>query len=288
MNKFLPLLATLLVVLLTGCANYKAVPYFQNAAEYIAAQDSANGSHSSETSGVQPSALSLQPSLYDMTIKPKDQLYIFVFSGENEKAVLPFNTIEPSPIQMNSKRILSRGTRQFHSYLVDNEGNIEFPVVGKIHLAGYTIEQANQHVKEKIAPYIKEGVHYMVNTKITNFEVAVLGEVRRPNTYTTSRNKLTVLEALAMAGDMTVYGLRENVKVLRELPDGTYAVHELDMRDANILNSPYYYLQQRDIVYVEPNIAMVQNGKVGTTTRLWVRGAAIAISLGSLLYMVTQ
>lgn len=76
------------------------------------------------------------------------------------------------------------------------------------------------------------------------------------------------------------------MKILRELPDGTYEVHELDMRDANILNSPYYYLQQRDIVYVEPNEVMAQNAKVGTTTRLLVRGAAITISLGSLLYRV--
>ena len=91
-----------------------------------------------------------------------------------------------------------------------------------------------------------------------------------------------------MAGDMTIYGKRDNVKILREQIDGTYEVHELDMRDANILNSPYYYLQQRDIVYVEPNEAMAQNAKVGRTTQLWVRGASITISLGSLLYRVLQ
>ena len=91
-----------------------------------------------------------------------------------------------------------------------------------------------------------------------------------------------------MAGDMTIYGKRDNVKILRELPDGTYEVHELDMRDANILNSPYYYLQQRDIVYVEPNEAMAQNSKIGRTKQLWIRGAQITISLGSLLYMVLQ
>ena len=91
-----------------------------------------------------------------------------------------------------------------------------------------------------------------------------------------------------MAGDMTIYGKRDNVKILREIPDGTYEVHELDMRDANILNSPYYYLQQRDIVYVEPNEVMVQESKIGRTTQLWVRGASITISLGSLLYMVLQ
>ena len=115
-----------------------------------------------------------------------------------------------------------------------------------------------------------------------------MGEVREPNTFTLSRPKVTILEALAMAGDMTIYGKRDNVKLLRELPDGTYEVHELDLRDANILDSPYYYLQQRDIVYVEPNEAMKQNAEIGTTTRLWVRGASITISLGSLLYRVLR
>ncbi len=227
-----------------------------------------------------------QNTLYDMTIKPKDELNIFVFSSENEEIAAQFNQTESGPMEKNRTGIRSIAYPRFHYYLVDNDGNIDFPIVGKIHLAGLTIEQANKHIKEQIAPYIKDGSHYMVNTYIGNFEVSVMGEVRYPNTYTTDRNKLTVLEALAMAGDMTNYGKRENVKVLRELPDGTYEVHELDMRDANILNSPYYYLQQRDIVYVEPNESMAQNSQVGTTTRLWVRGASITISLGSLLYRV--
>ena len=115
-----------------------------------------------------------------------------------------------------------------------------------------------------------------------------MGEVAKPNTFTLTRPVVTVLDALAMAGDMTIYGKRDNVKILRELADGTYEVHELDMRDANILNSPYYYLQQRDVVYVEPNEVMMQNAKIGRTRQLWVRGASITISLGSLLYRVLQ
>jgi len=115
-----------------------------------------------------------------------------------------------------------------------------------------------------------------------------MGEVKRPDVFTVTRNRMTVLEALAMAGDMTVYGKRDNVKILRELTDGTYEVHELDLRDANIVNSPYYYLQQRDVVYVEPNTAMAQNAKVGTTTRLWFRGISIVLSLGSLMYRILE
>ena len=177
---------------------------------------------------------------------------------------------------------------RYHYYLVDNEGNIDFPVIGKVHVEGLTIDQANDYIKGLISPYLQSGVDFSVNTYIDNFEITVMGEVTRPNTFTLSRPKVTVLEALAMAGDMTIYGKRDNVKLLRELADGTYEVHELDMRDANILNSPYYYLHQRDIVYVEPNEAMAQNAKIGQTTQLWLRGASITISLGSLLYRVLK
>ena len=155
-------------------------------------------------------------------------------------------------------------------------------------MEGLTIEQANAQIKEKIAKYFQEDADYLVKVMIRNYDITVMGEVQNPNTFEISRNKVTVLEALAMAGDMTIYGKRDNVKILRELSDGTYEAHELDLRDANILNSPYYYLQQRDIVYVEPNEVTAQNAKIGRTTQLWVRGASISISLGSLLYMVLK
>jgi polysaccharide export outer membrane protein len=143
-------------------------------------------------------------------------------------------------------------------------------------------------VKERIAEFIKPGTDYLVTTLIDNYEVTVLGEVQRPNTFTVIHNKISVLEALALAGDMTIYGKRDCVKVLRQIPDGTYEVHELDLRDANTLNSPYFYLQQRDVLYVEPNEVMAQNAEIGQTTRLWFRGASIVVSLGSLLYMVLK
>ena len=198
-----------------------------------------------------------------------------------------FNLLDPNELDVVSKS-LSSGRGKFHTYLLDNDGDIDFPVLGKVHVGGLTIEQANEHIRKQILPYLKEGTDCVVNTIINNFEISVMGEVQKPNTFTVSRPKINVLEALAMAGDMTEYGKRENVKILREQSDGTFAIHELDMRDANILNSPYYYLQQRDIVYVEPNPVMAQNAVIGETTQLWVRGASITVSLGSLLYMVLK
>lgn len=259
---------SLLLLSICSCDSYKMIPYFQNAAEY----DGTGHSY-----------------LYDMTIKPKDKLTIFVTSTPPEAAELfsifrPASAENTKPVSGGIPLATSRG--EIHYYLVENDSTIEFPVIGKVSLVGKTIEQANQTIKDLIAPYIQKGVDYQVNTYILNYEVSVLGEVKNPNTFTISRNKCTVLEALAMAGDMTIYGKRDNVKLLRELPNGEYEIHELDLRDANLLNSPYYYMQQRDILYVEPNEVMAQNASIGQTRQLWVRGLQITISLGSLLYRV--
>ena len=250
----------------TSCANYKDIPYFQNAAEV----DLSQSAH-----------------LYEMTIKPKDLLSIFVFSSD-KVAAAPFNVTGNKALLNASKDLTISQSRQYHQYMVDNNGEIDFPIVGKIKLLGLSIPQANDAIKSKIAKYFKDEKDCMVNTYIDNYEVTVMGEVKSPNTFTSRRNKMTVLEALAMAGDMTIYGKRDCVKILREREDGEYEIHELDMRDANVLNSPYYYLQQRDIVYIEPNEAMVDNAKVGQTTRLWLRGVSITVALGSLLYRVLE
>lgn len=257
------------VCVLAGCRTVKDVPYFQNAAEFDGSQGAV---------------------LYDMTIRPKDKLTIFVFSGVDEKAVAPFNIRDPRPINTVDARTggirVQQSSGQPHHYLVENDGTIEFPVVGKVKLAGMTIEQANKTLHDLIAPYLNTTANYVVNTIIENYEVTVMGEVKRPNTFTITRNKCTILEALAMAGDMTIYGKRDNVKLLREMENGEFEIHELDLRDANLLNSPYYYMQQRDILYVEPNEVMAQNASIGRTRTLWVRGLQITIHLGSLLYRV--
>jgi len=260
-----------LLTLLFSCARYKDVPYFQNAKEF-------DGSKSAM--------------LYDMTIKPKDELTIFVSCPTDKDAVAMFNRRVPFPLDISDQQVggirMRRNTGQRLRYLVENDGCIEFPILGRIKLAGLTVEQANKTIHDLVMPYLNKDADCIVNTYIQNFEVTVMGEVKRPNTFSVSRNKMTILEALAKAGDMTIYGRRDNVKLLREVADGTYEVHELDMRDANIINSPYYYLQQRDVVYVEPNEAMAQNAEIGRTTTLWVRGTSITIRLGSLLYRVLR
>jgi len=263
--KYILLLLSLCGLL--SCSHYKDIPYFQNAADVD---------------------LSQSAYLYDLIIQPQDQLNIFVSSSTNNEFAATFNNRERPGLRPGQRIGSWDNQNGFYRYLVDVEGNIDFPVAGKIHVAGLTIEQVSAAVKDALQPYFKDDKSFLVNTYMMNYSVSVLGEVKSPGTFDVTRNKMTVLEALAKAGDMTIYGKRDNLKILRELPDGTYQVHELDMRDANILNSPYYYLQQRDIVYVEPNEAMAQNSKIGQTTQLWVRGVSITVSLGSLLYRVLQ
>ena len=255
----------LLLLCLSSCKTIKNIPYFQNSAKY-------NGTGKGY--------------LYDMTIKPKDQLTIFVFSGTEDEVVNQFNIRDLRALDMDTRSLSIRGGHPVHHYLVDNDGNVDFPVLGQIHLAGFTIGQASKHITELIAPYMKSSADYLVTVRIDNYDITVMGEVNNPNTFNVTRDKVSVLEALAMAGDMTIYGKRDNVKLLRERPDGEYEIHELDLRDANILDSPYYYMHQRDILYVEPNEVIAQNASIGRTRQLWVRGIRITLHLGSLLYRV--
>ena len=118
---------------------------------------------------------------------------------------------------------------------------------------------------------------------MASYSVSVLGEVNRPGTFQVSREKITILEALAQAGDLTIYGVRDRVKLIREDATGQKSMITLNLNDANIVTSPYYYLQQNDVVYVEPNKVKAQNSMVGQTTSLWISATGILISLASLL-----
>ena len=123
---------------------------------------------------------------------------------------------------------------------------------------------------------------------MASYSVSVLGEVNRPGTFQVSREKITILEALAQAGDLTIYGVRDRVKLIREDATGKKSIVTLNLNDANIINSPYYYLQQNDVIYVEPNKVKAQNSKVGQTTTLWFSATSILISLTSLLYNILK
>lgn len=173
------------------------------------------------------------------------------------------------------------------NYLVDNEGNIDFPRVGRLKLGGLTKAEAEAVIEKAIRPYMAETAgKTIVTVRMVNYKITVLGEVARQGMYTVTNEKISIFEALALAGDLTIYGVRSNVKLIREDATGRKDVYVLNLNDANLINSPYYYLQQNDIVYVEPNKVKAQNSSVGSMTTLWFSATSILISLTSLLYNI--
>lgn len=260
----LPLMVTVAVMLLSSCGSTKDVAYFQNATQVD---------------------LSASQVLFDARIMPKDELSITVSTTDPEAAT-PFNMTVPTTYTQNTRSTYSQAMLQ--SYLVDNQGNIEFPIVGTLHLGGMTKSEAEQLIKTKIQPYMNANENPIVTVRMSSYKVSVLGEVNRPGSFTVSKEKVSILEALALAGDLTIYGVRNNVQLIREDASGQKAIYMLNLNDANIINSPYYYLQQNDIVYVTPNKVKAQNSSVGSMTTLWFSATSILISLTSLLYNILK
>ena len=256
----------LLPFLLTACQSYKKVPYFQNV-EVV-------------------NEVEQQEKLYDATIMPKDLLTIVV-SCTNPELAIPFNLTVASNAGIavsTSSYVTTQPVLQ--PYLVDNEGNINFPVLGELKLGGLTKREAEQLIIDKLKPYMKETP--IVTVRMVNYKISVIGEVTRPGTFTISNEKVNLLEALAMAGDMTVYGLRDNVKLIREDANGKQQIVTLDLNKAETILSPYYWLQQNDIVYVTPNKAKARNSDVGNSTSLWFSATSILVSIVSLLVNILK
>lgn len=195
-------------------------------------------------------------SKYEVRIVPDDELLITVNSVDpRASAIYNMPLINPAinGVQVNSvSGVTKTATKndQYQTYIVDKEGNIIMPVIGKIHVAGMTPEELSLDIKNRIS---KEVIDPIVNVSIKNFKVNVLGEVKNPQTIVVGTERFSIFDALAGAGDMTEYGNRDNVLIIRETMDGTKEYVRLDMHDPAIVNSPYFYLRQNDVVYVEPN-----------------------------------
>ena len=224
-----------------------------------------------------------QETLYDAKIMPKDLLTIVVSCTSPELAA-PFNLTIASPSNLSIQYTTTQPVLQ--QYLVDNEGKISFPVLGVLTVGGLTKKQAEQLIVDKLKPYMKENP--IVTVRMVNYKISVIGEVARPGTFTISNEKVNLLEALAMAGDMTVYGLRDNVKLIREDANGKQQIVTLDLNNAETILSPYYWLQQNDIVYITPNKAKARNSDVGNSTSLWFSATSILVSVVSLLVNILK
>ena len=260
MKKVSHLLAVCAVVLLASCNSYKSVPYVIDA-EYL---DTSNQSST----------------LYDAKIKPKDILSITV-NTVDPKVAAPFNLVTQTAA---SSTLTTNATTQasLMQYLVSNDGTIDFPVLGKLTVVGLTKNECENMIRQRLSAYITNETP-VVTVRMPNFAISVVGEVNRPGQFTISKEKVNIFEALALAGDMTIYGVRDNVKLIREDAAGHKEYHSLNLNDARIVFSPYYQLQQNDIVVVTPNKTKAKNSGIGSETTLWFSATSILISIASLI-----
>ncbi|SHG29068.1 polysaccharide export outer membrane protein [Flavobacterium fluvii] len=214
---------------------------------------------------------------YEIKIQPDDLLMIIVSADDPETAI-PFNlsTISvPSATSINA----SRGQETMQSYLVDAGGTIDFPVLGKLKVGGLSRTELMQLLESKIAKYIKNPI---INIRLMNFKVSVQGEVTLPGTYPVSSDRITLIEAISKAGDLTVYGKRDNILIIREI-DGVKSYNRVDITKADFIHSPFYYLAQNDVVYVEPNKTRINGAAVGANTGVIISVTSLLITLVTLI-----
>ncbi|WP_313154668.1 polysaccharide biosynthesis/export family protein [Sphingobacterium multivorum] len=212
---------------------------------------------------------------YVPKIQPSDILTVVV-SAADPKVTAPFNPLSTMATS-NLTQQVDLALRP--TYTVDDKGDIVLPMLGRVHVAGLTRIEAIEKIRADLGQYIKDPG---VNINFNNFRVSVLGEVARPGSFIMPTERVTVLEALGMAGDLTIRGVRENVMLIREI-NGVKTVHRLDLTQQNTLNSPYYYLAQNDVIYVEPNKSQINNSKLGSNTNVIISIAGLLITVISVL-----
>lgn len=239
------------VLLCTSCASRKDLVYFQ------------------------PDSVQLNTS-YELNapkLQPGDILAISV-TADDIRATQPFNQV--SPYQTGT----IQSTNPFiPTYAIDVNGEIDFPKLGKVTLAGKTRTQAIEYLRREVGRFI---VDPGISIEVRNFRVTVLGEVKSPGTFTINNDRITLLEALGHAGDLTINGVRKNILVIRE-QNGKKQEFRVDLTKREALNSPAYYLAQNDVVYVEPNGARVQSSKYTQNTSVFVSVASVIITMISVL-----
>jgi polysaccharide biosynthesis/export protein len=247
--KYHSILLLLLIINLTSCVDQKQIAYFQK------------GVNQSDTISVAQA--------YTPKIQPGDILSIAVGSLNPVASSFfnPYSTM-PANTDANDATSMANGTLPTPSLtqsatpgnLVDPDGVIELPLLGKIKLAGLSTSQARDLIKDRLTPYLKEPT---VNVRVMNYKISVMGEVTRPSVYIIPNEKISLPEALSLAGDLTVFGKRENVLIVRDV-DGKKEFGRINLNSREIYSSPYYYLHNNDLVYVEPG-----KGRIAQTDKIY-------------------
>lgn len=240
-----------LAVLLSSCVSRKSMVYYQNI--------DAIEKNSSGTSFV--------------TKLQADDLVSIVVMGENSEIVAPFNA--PLSSTSTSATGVSNSSTSTASYLLDSKGSIQFPVLGLVTLSGLTKVDAESLLAQKISKYVKNPV---VTLRILNFKISLQGAVNSPGTFSIATERITLIEALSLAGDLTIFGKRSNILLLRE-QNGVRQAIRLDITKADFINSPYYYLAQNDVLYVEPNKTKISEAAISPNIGIIFSSISLAITI---------
>lgn len=247
-----------LIILISSCGSKQEIVYFQ---------------------GVNQNNNSISIKQYNPTFKPDDMLTITV-SAIDQDAVRPFN-LPTISFGSNGQTL---GSQVQQTYLVDSNGNIEFPVLGTLKVSGLTRIEATEMIKKLLTTYVKNPI---VNIRNVNFKVTVLGEVARPGVYTIQNDRITLLEAIGLAGDLNLQAVRSNIKVIREI-NGKKTHHLIDLTSDDVFNSPVYYLSQNDVIYVQPNNSRIKSSSVGPNTSATFSLISALATVTALIVTITR
>ncbi len=263
------LFAAMGLMAITSCSTPKNVAYFQELS----------------TGSVVQAA-----QVMEVKVKPEDKLSIVVSTQDPALSAL-FNLVTvQNNINSTSKATSTNG--QVSYYTVDSAGDINFPVIGKVHIAGLTREEVAEKIVDEL---VKRNLvkNPIVTVEFSNQCVVVLGEVKTPGKYNFNEDHITILEALAMAGDLTINGMRDNVLVMRKTSEGMQKAYRVDLTHAaDLASSPVYYLQQDDVIYVEPDDKKKRettpNGNTPYTPSFWVSMGSFAVTVTTLVITLTK
>ena len=208
--------------------------------------------------------------------------FLFFLCFKREDSILtecevsaPYNAVA---VTLQNSSSDSGQSNQIQTYLVDKNGYIEFPILKKIKLSGYTKEQAIDLLKEKLKDHVADA---SINLRILNYKITVLGEVNKPGTYPIQSERITLLEALGQAGDLTIYGKRNNILIIRE-ENGKKISQRVDITKSDFINSSYYYLAQNDVVYIEPNKTKINSSTVGPNIAIGISALSLVVTIFAL------
>ena len=255
MNYLKKLFLILCPLLFIGCTSYKQ-------AVYLRGDDTA-------------AILEQKNTLYEYRVMPKDELTITISTSDPAASVPFYRKIGQDRSQVSNNQGMSNA--KLLDYLVDNDGNIDYPVLGKLRVQGLTTRECEAMIRKALLEYLSEEPN--VTVRVSNFKVSVLGEVNHPGTFNVEDERINIFQALAMAGDMTLFSIRKDVQLLREDSTGRVVIHHLDLTKADITQSPFYYLQQNDILYVKPTKGKVHSNTFNSNSSMWTNLVSVAISI---------